>query len=139
MTTIRRLPLNPTRINIATSSASVSACAPFDNSRSRGRSSCGHDAMPVAFVFGANILLVPANAVGIGPEGLDAGGDLAARSPVEGRDGRYSDDRFPSSSSTGTSVWSFALAASHLNSTADWMSAAGGGGGKGFGSFAGPV
>jgi hypothetical protein len=33
------VPLTPTRSNIATSSASVSACAPFDKSRSRGRSS----------------------------------------------------------------------------------------------------
>ena len=51
------VPLKPTRINMATNSASVNACAPFDKSRSRGRSSCGQDAMPVVFVLDAGIQL----------------------------------------------------------------------------------
>jgi hypothetical protein len=48
---------------MATSSASVSACAPFDKILSRGRSSCGHDAMPSVFVLDADIQLVPPNTV----------------------------------------------------------------------------
>jgi hypothetical protein len=53
------VPLKPTRTRMATSSASVRACAPRDKSRSRGRSSCGHETIPFDLVFVAAIRLVP--------------------------------------------------------------------------------
>jgi hypothetical protein len=53
------VPLKPTRTRIATSSASVRACAPRDKSRSRGRSSCGHETIPCDLVVLAAIRSVP--------------------------------------------------------------------------------
>ena len=53
------VPLKPARSRIATNSASVSAWAPLDNNRSRGRSSCGHAPMPVVLGFDAGIQVAP--------------------------------------------------------------------------------